>query len=645
MHMRLLLVFPILVVCGLMLSCGFTGGELSIPPISGRAWPPDVEMMSEYQPPTTTADHGLADDRLQDKPAPFFDSTVVDRRPLDDWQLNASAAVVKLDVPPIKPDVDASLLTLHPSYAAALASVRGDGDQILPSVNLLDGKAKQFDDGLYAALDRAYCRGLKDQLHGHVDLVRRLYQSVGTNGPARDYLAAGLELAGVHAEAVNPEDKAKWLQTFEANEVQSKPIGFYTWNKELAACFRFLRFFQMEFDPQHLAVPLALAQVLEEEPALRADYQKMITFYAQLTNPLVCRSLLDLRTTTVLTARRSVAFLPSSTSRETILFEKLFPRGLPPDADLMAEFVKAIRSGKVNLHPTEKSGWYDYQAYALETMLLPDRGPENAKLLLTRSYKERMLEAFKAILTKQRETHVRQLEMASLTATAMPPHPGSRRPKVQPRLRVEPAPTYYLRTARAYSFLANFLEATVGADSLRTLHGLRQNGEREPDLESELRQMRELFYGLYLISAEDLGMKPALVRDELPDAEDCYLVAAEWLPHAFDDRDLAVDTRVAIPIATDAGRGVTRLWATLGVRLARLDAEYSRPPHLKSATDAGWAPVLAEDLLPSHYLIAVDDFAEIELQGLRTLTREEFRAICDRGKTKEGVLALLRNGR
>jgi len=40
----------------------------------------------------------------------------------------------------------------------------------------------------------------------------------------------------------------------------------------------------------------------------------------------------------------------------------------------------------------------------------------------------------------------------------------------------------------------------------------------------------------------------------------------------------------------------------------------------------------------SHYLIPVDEFAEIELPGLRALSREEFRQVCDRAKTKDAII-------
>src|SRR4029079_10801236 len=129
----------------------------------------------------------------------------------------------------------------------------------------------------------------------------------------------------------------------------------------------------------------------------------------------------------------------------------------PADADLMRELISRIRSGQVDLTPGPDGGWYDYQVLALETLLLPEKGQEAPKLLLTRAYKKRMLEAFQALVTKRRETHVRQLAPGATAGAA--PRPLE---QVQPRLRLEPCPSYYLRSARAYAFLANFLEAAVG---------------------------------------------------------------------------------------------------------------------------------------------------------------------------------------
>lgn len=210
---------------------------------------------------------------------------------------------------------------------------------------------------------------------------------------------------------------------------------------------------------------------------------------------------------------------------------------------------------------------------------------------------------------------------------------------------MEPCPSFYLRTARAYKFLGDFLEAAVGRDALGALRGLRQRGERRMDLAGELDFMRELFYGLYLVSAEDIGSKPTFLKGERVDRERCYRAATEWLARAFEDEDLAADTRVSVPIYVDSMRGVTRLWATLGVRMARLDAQFDRPPSVRPTRGGGaWSPVELYQTEVARYLIPVDVFAEIERPGLSVLTREELRVVCDREETKEAIVAALRAG-
>src|SRR5262249_53151235 len=152
------------------------------------------------------------------------------------------------DCPPIKPDREPNLLALYSSYAAVRQANQAKLSRpLLPSINMIDGKATQFDNGLYAALDQAYYQGLKGKLLGRVELMQRIYEKVGKDSEAAPFLAAGLDLAGVKVEVANNAAKQRLLADFEANEVQSKPIGFYTWNDGLRKCFRFVRFFQHPF--------------------------------------------------------------------------------------------------------------------------------------------------------------------------------------------------------------------------------------------------------------------------------------------------------------------------------------------------------------------------------------------------------------
>jgi hypothetical protein len=649
------------------MTCGvFRFGALAVMPLvvlaaaagCGSGIPvldPDVEVVevTDYKPPPVE-DDGLADDRLEDKQT-AFDPELVDRRPLGEWLVNQSEAVIRLDVPMARPDRDAELLVLRASYADALAAAKQHRSWMdtLPSVNLIDGKAKQFDDGLYAAIDQAYFQGIEGQLESHLSIVSRMLEAAGPDSAAAPYLAAGLTLGGQEASAADNSHRDKLVRQFQANPALAKPIGFYNWTPTLQRCWAMLRFFQQplgENDP----IVAEIVRVLQADSALAADYEQAARFYGKLSNPLGCLTPADLVESDPTSAsaigelrasrgirKPGVALYPPSSSRETELFERLFPLGVPEGANLMRELVRRIRSGEVDLTPRDDSGWYEHQVYALETLLLPERGEEQHKLLLTRAYKKRMLEAFAALMTKRRETHARQMPAAE----AMAP-PFEQPQTVAPRLRVEPCPSYFVRTARSYAFLHDFLMATLGEETLRQLHGLRKDGQRERDLASELAQMRDLFYGLYLVSCDDIGLRPQLADEEILDPHDCYEVAAlAWLATIGEDRDLAEDTRVAVPIYIDPVQGTMRLWVTLGVRLTQLDTRYARPPQIRPAAGGDWQQVEPHRLEGAKYLIAVDEFAEVEVSTLSPPNRDELRKLCDEHQTKEQIVAALAAGR
>lgn len=610
---------------------------------------------TDYTPPPSAADKPV-DDVLDPARVPEFDAGLVHSDAVEGWDINLSRTVFQLDVPLVRPDVEPDLLVLRRSYADAVHAMRDRNVTVLPSVNAIDGKAKQFDDGLYAALDQAYYSGLEQALASHVDLIRRLAEAVGPDSVAAPFLAAGLKIAGVSAPVTDAQERDRLLAQFESSPLRSKPLGFYNWSPELQQCYRFLKFFQEQFwlnNAGRLRIPRALGEAVAADDALRADYQRAVDFFSRLTNPPVTLSLLNVPTEADAAAvaeqqlarglHPAVSVFPASTSKEQRLFEALFPDGLPPNANLMQELIQAVRSGAVDLAPENESGWYDYQAFALETFLLPDRGAESVKLLLSGRYKQRMLDAFAALITKRRETHVRQLAVAEAPMMAVRPLE-----RIAPRLRLEPNATYYLRTARAYHFLQTFLESTIGHDALAGLHGLRETGPREPNLAAELASQRALFYGCYLLAMEDLGLRPELTADELSDPDDARRTALDWLAHWSDDPDLAVDTRVIVPVTIDPERRVTNVWGTAGVRLANLDVSFA-PGFGPSVRPAGssdeWQPAAAHILESKRYVIPVDEFVTAELPRLDCPTREEFRALCDAAGTSPKIREALSGGR
>jgi hypothetical protein len=588
----------------------------------------------------------LADDKLEDK-RPGFDAALIDTRPFgqagNQWQINASAAVIRLDVPDIRSDEHEALQRLYPDYVSAAKALEAAGFDVLPSVNLLGGKAKQFDDGLYAAMDQYMAQNDEEGVRSVELCVRQIMTELNPRGEAYAWLFAALEVGQFVAPEEHqrrPPQVDELVTRFMADAKQSTPVGFYTWNEHLKRTFQFLRYLQQPFH-ERAGTPDVLARALRKYPQAREQYERMLAFYTKLTNPFKGLSLLSLdEADTPLTqvakahgARDAVvSFLPYSDSEETALFERLYPNGVPDSANLMEDLIRAIRDGKLDLAPDSNSGWYDYQLHALETLLLPEKGPENQKLLLTKKYKLRLVDAFKAMVTKTRETHIRQMGEAVGSAAPMPE--GA----LRPRLRVEPNPTYYLRIARSYGFLQNFLSAAV--EDLNHTPGWREQGHRGIPLGDELQNMRLLFYGLYFVSCEDIGLKPQLLADEDVDADYTRALATTWLKDWQTDPDLAVDTRVAVPVYRMPGE-YTRFWCTVGVRPIKLAAAYVRPPSWHPVSGGEWEEVPGHKLEAGNWVILGDDFVEAQLAGEATLTREDLRIACDAYPSKEAIAEAL----
>ena len=261
-------------------------------PVLGNLFEDTYEIeWTEYQPPPPKSDELLVDDSLNAK-NPAFIPDLIDRRPEGDWRINASAAVLRVDVPVLKPDTEAGLLILRPSYAGAMAKAP-PGMKVLPSVNIIDGKAKQFDDGLYAAFDLAYYKGLKPRLESQVAVIERLHERVHRESLASAYLAAGLSIAKAPVGTDKPDQVAPWLSRFESNAMYSKPSSFYTWSEELTRVFRFMRFFQQPLPGDKPELISELVRAVSSDPKLLEDYKRLNTFYAKLTNPLDNLTLVD----------------------------------------------------------------------------------------------------------------------------------------------------------------------------------------------------------------------------------------------------------------------------------------------------------------------------------------------------------------
>jgi hypothetical protein len=517
---------------------------------------------------------------------------------------------------------------LYPSHASFLTT-RPDA---IPSVQTIGTYVKQLDDTIYAGVERAVQDGLaptiepkRTVLSGALGYLVDHRSAAGDDAAAM--VAAALALGG--QEPSVPSDLATKVEqqkaSFLASPAESKPFGFYTWSDELKRIWQQDRLLQRTLPSAESSC--ALAQAIAADASRRTRYVQLTQLYSRLTNPL--RSslvpMLDVAASPSCASMGPQSFLSASRTPEVTLFEKLYPDGVPASADLMEDLIKAIRAGTVNLAPQPGDGWYQHQLFALETLLVTDRSEERAKIAFMARYKKRLQEAFKTMLVQHRETHAKQADSVGDMAAGpgVPP---------TPHFRLEPLATVYVRHARSYVFLEAALDAVLGAAALDAAVSVEAGGPVTETVRARIRRARDLFFGLYIVSCQDIGLKPSLgaAGDPEPARWDALARAADaWLIALAGDPVAKSDVRVIVPIA-QLGDGRMKYWAVIGVR----------------ATLAGYSYIHGMDVSPpkpedqARVWLPTEQFLEVQ-SSATPMTREEFRQLCDQKGSAEAIKSAL----
>jgi hypothetical protein len=533
-----------------------------------------------------------------------------------------------------------------PHLNSSLATAMGEGD--FRAASMLAFKAKQFDDGLYAAVELAADRGA-----GRFPSRRKLLSDLATalkalkkargKAQALGLVGAATDLGG-HPVRVAPQAAkiaTNLKQGFLASPLRSKPIGFYTWSRPLARIFQRDRLLQRKLK---LHTARALARALGGSSDLRTRYQAALRLPERLTNGQAREDL----------SRAAAAFgvgrppelqpglslFPPSRAHETDLIKKLYGRKpIPEGFNLADEMVRRIQAGTLKLKPRPDSGWYDHQTYALEPLVIPEKMPESGHLKLGDRYKKELVKLFKALLALTRETHIKQLEIPKAGSAA--PRPGIVL-KMYPRLSQEPLATFYLRRALAYRFVRKVLIQAFGAPGLQALKRLTAAGPTNLTLDRELQLMEGLFYGAYLSTAYELGMTPQRHADLGPGLKKSLALYRRWNPRK--DPDVSRDVRMMVPVFYDLKRQKIKVWAVLGVTSRPLSVHYSKPPEVTAVDDAQGNPVALSQVRvtfpATKFTVAYPVMAEVYVT--RLLDRKEFRKLCDRHQTQQAILKHLK---
>jgi hypothetical protein len=530
---------------------------------------------------------------------------------------------------------------LFPSFSEA------DTDESFTPAAALALKAKQFDDGLYACVEIAADAGL-DRFPSRKEFLLNLLKGLTADSDrsAATILAAAARLGGMQPQmGADVSREAQALQAkFLADELRSKPLGFYTWSKDLVQIFQRDRMLQTPLD-EPAARPMAVA--LSRNSDLLTAYVASLSLNEKLTNPPAGEDLrqaaLALKDGGTPSFSGHPALFPPSQAQETNLIKMLYgDQPIPQGFNLADEMVKRLRAGQLDLKPKPNSGWYDYQTFALEPLAVPERMLEAKRLKLDESYRQELVGLFKALLALTRETHVKQLEIPAAGAAMRPRIDPIR---ISPALTVEPLPTYYLRRAQSYQFVREVLKQTFGPEALPKMRRLTAQGPVNLSLASELTLMEALFHGAYLRSCDEIGMQPETdLKSAKPgDANIQRVVLGAWLASLAKDPDLGKDIRMMVPVFYDVGRHQTKVWAVLGVASKPIEVSYAQPPVVRETKGPDGKPVMPGEVavvfvnqdVRLAYIVA----AEVYVNHL--LNRTEFRQLCDQKKTFKAIVASL----
>jgi len=562
-------------------------------------------------------------------------------------QLDLSSQVLRLAVPEDKGW--ARGMSAEQEEAAISPTLAGIADERFISASVLAQKAKQFDDGLYAAVELAAQQGA-GTFAGKVSLlssiVHSLIQGAGeppTPAVATVFAAGKLGNLEMVLPAATQESVQEMTNKFLQDELRSKPIGFYSWNDGLGMIFRQDRMLQTELRDK--SGTTAIVKALHGDKNTRATYEAYLHLISQLTNPLAYPDLREPLAAadrgSMIIPENNIYFFPPSRAHETDLIKKLYgDRPIPTDFSLVDEMIKRIQEGRLPLYPTADSGWYDYQTWALEPLVVPDKMPEAGHLELDVSYRKQLLELFKGILALTRETHIKQLEVP-LAGAAMQPimiH-------IAPELSAEPLATYYLRRASSYSFIRKILESTFSAPALEKMHRLTATGPVPTTLAEELLIMENLFYSAHVTVCRQLGMNPSsspsIITDRVRNT--AAVAFTEWQKKLADDPDVGQDARMMVPLFYDVNRRKTKVLVFMGWTTRPVEVSFATPPKATIFDKKGkrvtiFGPKLAFE--SSRYNLAYPVTAEAYVT--RILNRNEVRAHCDRYKTRSAILANLK---
>lgn len=510
------------------------------------------------------------------------------------------------------------------------------------SASMLAMKAKSVDDGLYAAVDLMAHEGVgtfTGKRHLVAEIVRRLVaQNPSDTSSGATILAAACLRGGSQIELPpGLRSRGDELLTSFDTSFMSKPLGFYAWTRELVMLFQHDRILQSMIPDGSFSSTIS---VMRQSDDLKRAYLAYLNLVSKLTNPLTNVGLANaLSSPEWSAAGYDLSFFPPSGSPEGELLKRIMSEGGQTAESLIDEILARVKDGRMSLLPSEQSGWYEWQLYALEALAILERMPEGKHIHASMKYRKRLDDLFKGLYALTRETHVKQLEVLFGSGPPMV--------TVSPDLRVEPLPSFYLRRASSYSYIRFALQGIFGADELSKVCRIDPDMTPAMNLWDEMAYMENLFLGAHAVACEDLGMDPfcnlaGIDIGRLAPAKEIFL---EWRDNVKRDPDVSRDCRMMVPVAVNLA-GEVQVWCFLGWSSVKLKVSF-KDNHfgslLRLRDDGTDEPLQATSckVLDSTYHAAYPIMCEAWIKPEKVMIRTDFRAHCDRYNSEREIIASL----
>jgi hypothetical protein len=476
---------------------------------------------------------------------------------------------------------------IFPSYSAAIRHAREHQLPTIPSTSLVLATCAAIDTRLHAALELA--------LDTHPDFGRRalIGQWLAALRDLRQRLPADLlpacDLAIAHLSTAASGGTA---------DTNDPPLGPWATSPELASVWARDRFLARGFSVTDDRSATAAALLARTQPAAWKDQLAFArALYGEISGPsfeslatgltgmtdeaLGTAEAMDRVRKEALRLAPDTGFAPAALAHASSPEQQILePLGMTAWDDPMSALIAAIQSGKLDLTPKSDAGFYRHRWFALETLAVPGKAPEQHKLKLSDEYQQRWQRAFAAGFAEGRSGFVKRLPMSVAGSRGE----GPLRLDVAPSFSAEPSPIVYLRLARAYQKLAADL---AGANN-PLWQSLRDSDGRPLAAQLDERVLR--LHGLARIVYQEVGFHtPDATTDQAIDSSVAIAAAKDWLSKVDQDPDITSDARHLVSLASD-GAGNYRCPAILGVRLEPVKYSWIDKPEVDYEIDARFVP-------------------------------------------------------